>query len=162
VGIVRGEQVELVAGLGDEPADVLERERCERELVDDLLGRTTRERPHVGIVPREIVDGVVDASEHARHPRGAELDGPATKGRMTFEHAVEHQHRQELLGIDVQNREVLEAQGLATTQEAHGLTAPRVHVLVADLDALRPDMEQERDPSIGKRRPDGIEIDVPR
>ena len=50
----------------------------------------------------EIVDGVVEAAQHAGYPRRAQLDDATAQAGMTFEHAVEHEHRQEFFGRLVQ------------------------------------------------------------
>ena len=81
---------------------------------------------------------------------------------MKFEHPVQHQDRQELLGGLVQHRQVLGAHVLGAAQPVLRLRATGLHVLLADLDGLAAHVQQERHPGFGQASPDRVEVVVSR
>src|ERR1039458_1491602 len=116
VRIVGREHEQLRAALLDQPLGVLERERGELQLPAHVVGGQHAERAEQGLELGEVLGGVIDVAQERGHPRGAELDGPATQLWVALEHPVQDEAGQESLRRVVHHREVLGPEVLAAAQ----------------------------------------------
>src|SRR3954447_20493663 len=89
VGVVRREEEQIVAALVDQPADVLARERGERQLPVHVVRGPLGQRLQRLLAATEARLADVEPAQPWHHPHRTLLDAPALQARMGGEHAVE-------------------------------------------------------------------------
>src|SRR5262245_34310605 len=96
VRVVGREEADLVAGLLDDPADVLGRVRGRADLPPHVFARAELELLQPLLALAERLESGVHEAHPARHPGRPLLDHAEAQAREAVEHAVEDQRREGL------------------------------------------------------------------
>src|SRR5215469_15595771 len=112
MGVVGGEEKEVMASLLDHPSDGFRWEGCKPKMTVDVLGCASWQ-VQGGFGPLEGCLGEIKPLEPRHYPQRPLLDTPSPKTRERFEYPVEHHARKEGLWRVVEDHEILRANILA-------------------------------------------------
>ena len=160
VRIVGGEETDIVARVGDDPACVLVRIGRDADLALDEFGRLHRHLLQPFLVPVEGVVGAIHVAHPAWHPRRALFDDAELQPREAVEHAIDDQRGQRL-HRRIGDRHVVDRLEIvvAAVEVGHRRQAVVEPGILQQLPAAA-DMEHDRQAGLLGDRPQRIEADV--